>query len=191
MNSLKNEIRFLFSGQGMPYEKVCLMVAMVVTIILTAMMSQNFAKDARVTVIDMDNTRYSHEIIDRINASEYMKVTAVLNNAVNPEALCYRDQAVAVVYLPQGLEKNRYSNSDAAIGVFYDNTSTSWSAEIKEALNEIVAIDQSQAAAARGAGSSRLSLNVRNLFNPAGSTSNGTTQGFLFFFGSMFFTFAT
>ena len=135
----------------MPYEKVCLMVAMVVTVLLTAMMSHNFAEDARVTVIDMDNTRYSHEIIDRINASEYMKVTAVLNNAVNPEALCYRDQAVAVVYLPQGLEKNRYSNSDAAIGVFYDNTSTSWSAEIKEALNEIVAIDQSQAAAARGA----------------------------------------
>ncbi len=191
MNSLKNEIRFLFSGQGMPYEKVCLMVAMVVTVLLTAMMSPNFAEDAKVTVIDMDNTRYSHEIIDRINASEYMKVTAVLNNAVNPEALCYRDQAVAVVYLPQGLEKNRYSNSDAAIGVFYDNTSTAWSAEIKEALNEIVAIDQSQAAAARGASGSRLSLNGRNLFNPAGSTSNGTTQGFLFFFGSMFFTFAT
>lgn len=106
MNSLKNEIRFLFSGQGMPYEKVCLMVAMVVTVLLTAMMSHNFAEDARVTVIDMDNTRYSHEIIDRINASEYMKVTAVLNNAVNPEALCYRDQAVAVVYLRlRGLRK--------------------------------------------------------------------------------------
>ena len=40
----------------MPYEKVCLMVAMVVTVLLTAMMGQNFAKEAKVTVIDMDNT---------------------------------------------------------------------------------------------------------------------------------------
>ena len=33
VNSLRDEIRFLFSGQGMPYEKVCLMVAAVVCIV--------------------------------------------------------------------------------------------------------------------------------------------------------------
>ena len=27
MNSLKDELRYLFSGQGMPYEKVAVMVA--------------------------------------------------------------------------------------------------------------------------------------------------------------------
>ena len=37
MNSLRDEIRFLFSGQGMPYEKVCLMVAAVVCIVLGTM----------------------------------------------------------------------------------------------------------------------------------------------------------
>ena len=41
VNSLRDEIRFLFSGQGMPYEKVCLMVAAVVCIVLGTMLSSN------------------------------------------------------------------------------------------------------------------------------------------------------
>ncbi|MBR2216508.1 MAG: ABC transporter permease [Selenomonadaceae bacterium] len=172
----------------MPYEKVCIMVAMVVTLLLTVLLGQNFAKDAKVAVIDLDNTKYSQELITKLNASEYIQITAVLNTAVNPESLCYRDQAVAVVYLPRGLEKNIYAGDEAPLGVFYDNTNTAWTAEVKEALNEIVAIDNAKR---MGGSASGLTLNARNIFNPAGSTSNSTTQGFLFFFGSMFFTFAT
>ena len=51
-----------------------------------------------------------------------------------------------------------------------------------------MAIDNAMAA---GGTSSGLVLNSRVLFNPSGSTSNTQTQGFLFFFGAMFFTFAT
>lgn len=188
MNSLKNEVRFLFSGQGMPYEKVCIMVAMVVTVIMSVLLAGNFAKDAKVAVIDLDNTKYSHKLIDEIDASEYMKVTAVFNNAVDPAALCYRDQAVAVIYLPRDLEKNRYTGMEAPLGVFYDNTNTALTADIKEALNEIVATENAMASGTMAKG---LVLNTRNMFNPSGSTSNTQTQGFLFFFGSMFFTFAT
>ena len=188
MNSLKSEVRFLFSGQGMPYEKVCIMVAMVVTVIMTVLLGGNFAKDAKVVVIDLDNTQYSRKLINEINASEYMKVTAVFNQAVNPEAFCYRDEAAAVVYFPRDLEKNLYTGEAAPIGVFYDNTNTALTADMKEALNEIVATENGMAS--RGA-SGGLALNARNLFNPSGSTSNAQTQGFLFFFGSMFFVFAT
>ena len=113
----------------------------------------------------------------------------MINSPAKPEEFFYRDQAIAVIYFPQGLEKNRYSSSAAPIGVFYDNTNTAQSADIKGALNEIVAIDNAMAAG--GSGSSGLTLNDRVLFNPAGSTSNAQTQGFLFFFGAMFFTFAT
>jgi len=172
----------------MPYEKVCIMVAMVVSFILSVLLTGNFAKDSKVVVIDLDNTKYSQNLITRIDASEYMRVTAVLNNAVDPKSLFYRDQAVAVIYLPRNLEKNRYSGVESPIGVFYDNTDTAQTADIKEALNELVAVDN--AMNAPGAGGS-LMLNTRTLFNPVGSTSNGTTLGFLFFFGSMFFVFAT
>ncbi len=195
MNSLRDELRFLFSGQGMPYEKVCLMVAMVITVIMSVLLSGNIAKDAKVAVIDLDNSAYSRELINHIEASEFMKVTAVLNTPQDPKDLFYQDRAVAVVYFPQGLEKARYTGMAANIGVFYDNTSSAATSNVKEALNEIVGLDN--AAANGDVGSTndslqgQLNLASRNLFNPQDSKDNGETLGFLLFFGSMFFTFAT
>ena len=186
--SFFSEIKFLFSGKGMPYEKVCIMVAMVISVVLSVMMSGNFSKDAPVAVIDLDNSKYSRDLITKIDASEYMKVTEIINVPINPEELCYRDKVDAVIYLPQGLEKNRYNGSDAPIGIFYDNTNSAQTADIKSALPTLIAIENAQFA---GTSSSGLTLNTRVLFNPAGSTSNAQTQGFLFFFGAMFFTFAT
>ena len=70
----------------MPYEKVCLLVAMVVTFVLSVLLNGSFALEAPVVVIDHDNSHYSRELIGRIDASEYMRVTAVVNNAVTPES---------------------------------------------------------------------------------------------------------
>lgn len=193
MHSLKDELKFLLSGQGMPYEKVSLMVAVVVTVLMTALFGNNFIGEAPVTVVDLDNSRYSRELIGKIDASEYMAVKAVLNVPADPETLFYRDESIAVVYLPQGLEQNLYrTGAPNAVGVFYDNTNTAQTAEIKEAMNEIVGMEKAVAAASTGAATEGgLSLRARNLFNPVTSTANGSTQGFLFFFSSMFFTFAT
>lgn len=192
MHSLKDEIAFFFSGRGMPYEKVSLMVAVVVTVLLSILLGNNFSKDAKVAIIDVDNSKYSHEIIEQINASTFMKVTTVLNAPVEPKTLFYRDQNVAVVYLPQDLEKNRYSQAPASIGVFYDNTNNAQTGEVKAALNEIIAIENQKTAQASGAaGAGSLALNDRELFNPVNSSSNGEVLGFLFFFSSMFFVFAT
>ena len=186
--SFFSELKFLFSGKGMPYEKVCIMVAMVISVVLSVMLSGNFSKDAPVAVIDLDDSHYSHELITKIDASEYMRVTEVINVPIDPKELCYRDEVDAVIYLPQGLEKNFYSGSAAPIGIFYDNTNTAQGADIKSALPTLIAIENAQFA---GTSSGGLTLNDRLLFNPAGSTSNTQTLGFLFFFGAMFFTFAT
>ncbi len=179
----------------MPYEKVCLMVAVVVSIVLGLMLSSNFSHDAKVAVIDLDNSAYSHELTSRINASEYMKVTAVLNTPVNPTELFYRDQAVAVVYFPRGLEKDRYTGTENHVGVFYDNTNTAQTVDVKAALNEIIGLDNAAEEGDSGSTNDTLKGTIgladRNLFNPNGSNYNVEVQGFLFFFGSMFFTFAT
>ena len=187
INSLKDETKFLFSGKGMPYEKVCLMVAMIISVCLSVLLAGNFSKDAPVIVIDLDNSKYSRELITQINSSEYMHVKAVLNVATTPQELFYRDEADAVIYLPEGLEKNFYSGTSSPVGIFYDNTNTAQTADIKVAMNEIIATNNAMMTGSSGG----LKLNDRNLFNPAGSTSNTQTQGFLFFFGSMFFVFAT
>ena len=179
----------------MPYEKVSIMIAMIVTLFVSVLLNGNFAKDAKVVIIDLDNSAYTRELASRMDASEYMKVTAVLNVPADPKSLFYQDQAVAVVYFPQGLEKDRYTGMASNIGVFYDNTNSAQSSNIKAALNEIIGLDN--AAAQGNIGSTndsvygQVQLAARNLFNPQGSTSNGETLGFLFFFGAMFFTFAT
>ena len=186
INSLKDETKFLFSGKGIPYEKVCLTVAMIISVFLSVLLAGNFSKDAPVVIIDLDNSRYSRELITQIDSSEYMKVKAVLNVATNPDELFYRDEADAVIYLPEGLEKNFYNGSSSPVGIFYDNTNTAQTADIKSAMNELIAINNAKNFSTGG-----LVLNDRNLFNPAGSTSNTQTLGFLFFFGAMFFVFAT
>ena len=179
----------------MPYEKVSIMIAMIITLFVSVLLNGNFAKDAKVVIIDLDNSAYTRELASRMDASEYMKVTAVLNVPADPKSLFYQDQAVAVVYFPQGLEKDRYTGMASNIGVFYDNTNSAQSSNIKAALNEIIGLDN--AAAQGNIGSTndsvygQVQLAARNLFNPQGSTSNGETLGFLFFFGAMFFTFAT
>ena len=188
VNSFKDEVKFLFSGKGMPYEKVCLMVAMIISVFLSVLLAGNFSKDAPVIIIDLDNSKYSRELITQIDSSEYMRVKAILNVATNPEELFYRDEADAVIYLPEGLEKNFYGGNSAPVGIFYDNSNTAQTADIKEAMNELLAINNAMANPSASGG---LTLNDRNLFNPAGSTSNTQTLGFLFFFGSMFFVFAT
>ena len=187
INSFKDEVKFLFSGKGMPYEKVCLMVAMIISVFLSVLLAGNFAKDAPVIVIDLDNSKYSRELITQIDSSEYMRVKAVLNVPTTPNELFYRDEADAVIYLPEGLEKNFYNGSSSPVGIFYDNSNTAQTADIKAAMNELLAINNAMMTGSSGG----LTLNDRNLFNPAGSTSNTQTQGFLFFFGSMFFVFAT
>jgi len=179
----------------MPYEKVSIMIAMVITLFMSVLLNGNFAKDARIVIIDLDNSAYTRELTGRIDASEYMKVTAVLNTAVEPKSLFYQDRAVAVVYFPRGLEKDRYTGMASNIGVFYDNTNSAQSSNIKVALSEIIGLDNAAAQGDIGSTNDsiygQVQLATRNLFNPQGSTSNGETLGFLFFFGSMFFTFAT
>lgn len=113
INSFKDEIKFLFSGKGMPYEKVCLTVAMIISVFL-----------------NLDNSKYSRELITQIDSSEYMRVKAVLNVPTTPNDLFYRDEADAVIYLPEGLEKNFYSGSSSPVGIFYDNSNTAQTADI-------------------------------------------------------------
>lgn len=36
IKSFKDEVKFLFSGKGMPYEKVCLTVAMIISVVFNA-----------------------------------------------------------------------------------------------------------------------------------------------------------
>ena len=153
---------------GMPYEKV----AMLVAVLFTVLLGNNFIEEAPVAVIDLDNSKYSHELIQEMDASPYIDINTVFHSAVNPKALFYRDRFAAVVYFPKDLKKNRYSNAAGQIGVFYDNTSIAQNADIMEALNTIVAEENNRLSAPETSRAERgITLRDRLLFNPQGSAA--------------------
>ena len=188
MNSLKNEIKFLFSGMGMPYEKVCMIVAIFVAVVMTACLRNNMCRDVPVAVIDMDHSRYSQEIIEMIDSTPYMDVSSVVYTPEEPRNFLAQDKNYAVIVLPKNLEQNRYGGTECSIGLFCDNSNTGLDGNIRSGLNAVVATENSKGASA-GAGT--ISVNERLLFNPSSSYSNSTVLGFLIMFSAMFFTFAT
>ncbi|MGL5513089.1 MAG: ABC transporter permease, partial [Sporomusa sp.] len=177
-------------------------VALVVTIILTVAFANNYIKDGKVAVIDLDNSKLSREFIDELNTSPYIRVDTVLNVPAAPVELLYQDQYLAVIYLPDGFEKNGYTTTLNSIGVFYDNINSAQSANLRGALNAVVAVQNQKIGSAQvqefglsseqaAAMMNNIGLKERLLFNPTSSASNFTVLGFLFFFGSMYFVFAT
>lgn len=157
---------------GMPYEKVAMLVAVVCAVLFTVLLGNNFIEEAPVAVIDLDNSKYSHELIQEMDASPYIDINTVFHSAVNPKALFYRDRFAAVVYFPKDLEKNRYSDVAGQIGVFYDNTSIAQNADIMEALNTIVAEANNKLSAPETSRAERgITLRDRLLFNPQGSAA--------------------
>ena len=87
-----------------------MLVAVVCAVLFTVLLGNNFIEEAPVAVIDLDNSKYSHELIQEMDASPYIDINTVFHSAVNPKALFYRDRFAAVVYFPKDLEKNRYSD---------------------------------------------------------------------------------
>ncbi len=190
INSLKSEIRYLFSGMGMPYEQVCLIVAVFVSVFFTIYLGNNISRDVGVAIIDLDHSRYSQEIVSKIDSSPYMRVSSVVYTTQEPKKFMAQDKNFAVIVLPKELEKKHYAGESTSIGLFCDNSNTALDANIRSALNELVAMENSNMSVTDNTGGG-MTLSERLLFNPVGSASNGAVQGFLFMFSSMFFTLAT
>lgn len=202
MKSLRDEIEYLLSGMGMPYHKVAFTVAIVVSVLFTIAYPMNYAKDIPVAVVDLDNSRLSHSFTEQLNTSPYLEIKTVLYTPTDPERLTYHDEHIAVLYIPRDFEKNHYSLTPNNIGVFYDNINAAQVGTLKEGLQEVIGELNGESGAtqlgALGLNQDQthavlqgIALNERYLFNPVDSHSNSTTLGFLIFFGSMFFVFAT
>lgn len=202
MRSLHDEIEFLLSGMGMPYHKVAMTIAIVVTVLFTIAFPLNYAKNAPVAVIDLDNSRLSQTFTEQLSTSPYLDIKTVLHTPTDPETLMYHDEHIAVIYIPRDFEKNRYSLTPNNIGVFYDNLNVAQTGHLKEGLNEVIgtinAMSGAEHLGALGLNKDQTSavlqsiaLKERLLFNPVDAHSNSSTFGFLIFFGSMFLVFAT
>lgn len=69
----------------MPYEKVSLLVAIVITVFFTAAMGYNYTRDVNVVVVDLDHSRTSQEVVEMIHSSPHHEGGPCAVHSVGPE----------------------------------------------------------------------------------------------------------
>lgn len=199
-SSIADEWQAMFSGHFVPYHKLGCLVAFIVTALFAVFFSHEVVFEAPIAVVDLDGSRYSTQLIEKLNTSPFLKVVEVRRTPTSVVSLTRRDHAQAVVVLPQALQEAVHRGERSVrIGLFADDTNTAQNAELYNSINEIVSTLGGEIAAGRLDGVSSLgknsdetaaamaafSLSTRYLSNPTGQSTTATIV-FLFFFSTMF-----
>ena len=191
----------MFSGRFVPYHKLAVLVATIVSFVFSIFFSHDIVFEAPVSVIDLDASRYSTAFIEKLNASPYVSVREVRHSPANPRELTRGDAVQGVVYLPKGLEESVHRGDKTVnVGFFADDSNTAQNGELYNVINEVIATVGAEAAVTRAGGVSMLGKNeaetaaamsplravFRYLTNPTGQAATGTVVNFLFFFSMMY-----
>ncbi|MDF2963846.1 MAG: hypothetical protein K0S39_5581 [Paenibacillus sp.] len=162
MNSIKNEWVHIISGK---YMILVIVVPLIVALVFGFTFSKNQIKETRIAVIDEDNSFYSRQLINKIEASQYVQIQNVFNHSVNPDMLLYNEKHYAVLYLPKGLEQNKYTGKPSNIGLFIDNSVPATAVSPLTGIQEVILGEN-----AAGGSASAIAVQQRLLYNPLGET---------------------
>ena len=201
MNSLRDEVSFMLGDKGGKYYMVAFIVACVVIVLFSQVFSHNHIEDGKIVIIDMDHSAYSRQLIEKLDASQYISVEGVLHSTVNPEEILYHDEYLGVIYLPHGLEARKFQYLPNQIGMFLDNTNLAATANLRTAIMEIITAENMDIAFPKvkqlglsddqaGGVIANMAVEERLLFNPEGSYINTMVMGFLNLYSGMFYCFA-
>lgn len=166
-----------------------LIIPLIVAAIFSYIFSNNQIIESKVAIIDLDNSNYSRQLIDKMDASPYIAVNSVYNKAIEPDQLLYNEKNLAVFSLPKGLESNVYRGAQTNVGFLVDYAVMSSSANLRAAASEIFSNENISLSVSKlknlGFTStqatgliSNLSLQQRLLYNPTGDYINTTVFGF-------------
>jgi ABC-2 type transport system permease protein len=187
MKSLIDEWRYV---AGSKYLRLIFIGPLIAALFFGLMFSKNQISESYVVVIDEDHSSYSRQLISKINASPYMKVTNVYASRLNPETLLANEQAVAVITLPKELGQHQQQGISTNIGILMDNTMPSGLTGIRTAIQEVIQTENMTLSMTRliqkgmNAETSKglvspLSLQQRMLFNPTTSYVSFMVIGFV------------
>ncbi|MFF2885510.1 ABC transporter permease [Paenibacillus sp. NPDC057967] len=187
MKSLTEEWKYV---AGSKFLIVIFVAPLIAALFFGLMFSKNQINESPVVVVDEDHSSYSRQLITKINASPYMKVTEVFPSRMNPDTLLANEQAVAVIILPAELELRREQGKSTTIGVLMDNTMPSGLTGIRTAIQEIMTTENMTLSMTGLAGQgmdaetakgiiSPLTLVQRMLYNPTTSFIGSMVIGFV------------
>ncbi|WJM05840.1 ABC transporter permease [Paenibacillus sp. PK1-4R] len=187
MKSLADEWKHI---RGSKWIIIIFAAPLIAAVFFGLMFSQNQLSETPVVVVDEDHSSYSRQLIEEINASQYMKVTNVFPNRLSPDTLLANEKAVAVIFLPDGLEQRKDKGLSSKIGIWMDNTMPSSLSGIRPAIQEIITTENMTLAVSRLSQTgmdiesakalvSPLSQVQRMLYNPNSSYMGTMVIGFV------------
>lgn len=200
-DSFFDEWAAMFSGRFVPYHKLAVLVALITSFFFSIAFSHSIVFEAPVAVIDLDASRYSATLIEKLNASSYISVREVHHSPANPNSFTRGDRVQGVLFFPHGLEESVLrGDKTVRVGFFADDSNTAQNGEIFNTLNEIISSIGAEIALSRADGIGTLAKNeieteaslsplrlvTRYLVNPTGQAATGTVVNFLFFFSMMY-----
>ncbi|CAG7657841.1 ABC transporter permease [Paenibacillus allorhizosphaerae] len=187
MKSHLDEWKFALSSKFIP---AILIAPLIVAALFGYMFQNSQINEAPVAVVDEDNSSYSRSFIDKVNATQYLDVTSVFNEAIEPEALMANEKYMAVIYLPRGMEELRFQGKSVNIGLLIDNSMPSAIGNIRTGMQELIMVENTSQSvgklkvmgmsdeAAMGI-VTPLSLQQRLLFNPTSDFIGFMVIGFV------------
>lgn len=193
MKSLRDEWSYLVHSK---YPIIAIIFPLIAVLGYSLLLPSSQINDANVVVVDQDNTAYSREFIQKIDASPYMNVAEIVSYTDNPEQYFYHEQYLAVISLPHGLEDNHNRSLSSRVGLILDNTNVQSITSIRTAMQEISVSENMElsvpamlktgmnADQAQGA-LNGIALEVRSLFNPTNDYQNTTILAFTCMFSFM------
>ncbi len=183
LNSIVSEVQAMRSGKFIPYHKMAAAVALIVTVIFSVIFSHSTVFEGKISVIDLDGSKASVHFIRALDASSYIHVQEVFRYPLERDFILRHDRVLGVLYIPDGFEEALKRSQSTGIKYFADYLNEAQNAEVIENKNSVAAVFGAPEAAATSAG---IRAEIRRLYNPTFTATNGTLSAFLLFFSSLY-----
>ncbi|MED4955859.1 ABC transporter permease [Paenibacillus macerans] len=187
MKAFIEEWKLLMSGKSVV---IFILTPIIMASVFGYVFKNNQINEAPLAVVDLDHSKYSRELIGKLDASQYISVEGVFDNDIDPDMLLYNERYAAVLYLPAGLERNRTRGVQTNIGFYVDNIVTGAVGTLRSGVSEVITTENAALStgslmamglsnsAATGMMTS-LNLQQRTLYNPTNSTMTTSVVGFV------------
>lgn len=161
MKALIDEWRFINQGK---FIILILLVPLVVAAIFGYIFKNSTVNEAPLAVIDLDHSYYSRQLVDKLDASQYVNVVSVYDNYIEADLLLYNEKHSGVLYLPAGLEAAYLQGKTINMGLYLDMTLSASAGSLRTGVSEVIATENAVKST-----SGPLALEQRTLYNPTNS----------------------
>ncbi|WP_046228426.1 ABC transporter permease [Paenibacillus dauci] len=187
MKAIIDEFKHILNGK---FIFIILIAPLIISAAFGYVFKNNQLNEAPVAVVDLDHSAYSQQLIQKLDADQYIHISYITYNYMEPNSFMYNEEYFGVIYLPSGLEKAHAQGAQTNIGLYVDTSLSTATTYLRNGVTEVIAAENSAAAANRlvamGVSSAQatnfstgLNLQTRLLYNPTNNMLMSSVIGFV------------